>query len=104
MAASSGATVSARKSSSAPLTQPFYVAVDRQLKTGHGTYEAAEKAARAIKVRHPQLYVTVYDAKNRQHAVIQQPKPVTAGNENRRASAMPNATNRRGVSVAAMKH
>jgi hypothetical protein len=28
-----------------PLIEQYYVAVDRQLKSGFGTYEAAEKAA-----------------------------------------------------------
>jgi hypothetical protein len=33
----------------APLIEQFYVAVDRQLKSGFETYEAAEKAAQEIK-------------------------------------------------------
>jgi hypothetical protein len=37
----------------APLIEQYYVAVDRQLKSGYGTYEAAEKAAREIKKRFP---------------------------------------------------
>ena len=44
-----------------PLIEQFHVAVDRQLKSGYGAYEAAEKAALVIKKRHPQLQVTVYD-------------------------------------------
>jgi hypothetical protein len=36
-----------------PLIEQFYVAIDRQLKSGYATYEAAEKAAREIKERHP---------------------------------------------------
>ncbi len=100
---SSRPTVSARKSSSVSLTEPFYVAVDRQLKTGHGSYESAERAALAIKVRHPQLHVTVYDAKSRQHAIVQQPKPATADNGKRRALAVHNASNRRSA-VAATRH
>ena len=32
-----------------PLIEQYYVAVDRQLKSGFGTYEAAEKAAKEIK-------------------------------------------------------
>jgi len=36
-----------------PLIEQYYVAVDRQLKSGFGTYEAAEKAAKEIKKKHP---------------------------------------------------
>jgi hypothetical protein len=57
-----------------PLTEQFHIAVDRQLKSGFGTYEAAEKAALAIKKQHPQLQVTVYDAKQQRHTAIEQPK------------------------------
>jgi len=32
-----------------PLIEHYYVAVDRQLKSGFETYEAAEKAAKGIK-------------------------------------------------------
>ena len=46
--ANSGAA-SVRTLSKPPLTEPFHVAVDRQLKSGHETYEAAEKAALGIK-------------------------------------------------------
>jgi hypothetical protein len=35
------------------------VAVDRQLKSGFGTYEAAENAAKEIKKRYPNPQVTV---------------------------------------------
>jgi len=56
------------------LVEQFYVAVDRQLKSGYATYEAAEKAARAIKKRYPQLQVTVYDAKEQRHTAIEQSK------------------------------
>jgi hypothetical protein len=47
----------------APLIEQFYVAVDRQLKSGFETYEAAEKAAQEIKKRYPGPQVTVFDAK-----------------------------------------
>jgi len=50
-----------------PLMEQYYVAVDRQLKSGFGTYEAAEKAAKEIKKRYPNLQVTVFDAKERSH-------------------------------------
>jgi hypothetical protein len=36
-----------------PLIEQYYVAVDRQLKSGFGTYEAAEKAAKEIRKRYP---------------------------------------------------
>ena len=77
------ATASVRKSSKPPLIEPFYVAVDRQLKSGHQTYAAAETAALAIKKRHPQLYVTVYDTKEERHKIIEQPKPAGTSNKNR---------------------
>jgi hypothetical protein len=56
------------------------VAVDRQLKSGYGTYEAAEKAALAIKKQHPKLHVSVYDAKADQHTSIALPEPATGAN------------------------
>jgi hypothetical protein len=73
--AANTATASVRKPSKPALVQPFYIAVDRQLKSGHETYGAAEKAALAIKKQHPQLHVTVYDTKEHRHTVIEQPKP-----------------------------
>jgi len=57
-----------------PLIEQFHVAVDRQLKSGYGTYEAAEKVALAIKKRHPQLQVTVFDAKEHRYTAVEQPK------------------------------
>ena len=57
----------------APLVEQFYVAVDRQLKSGFGTYEAAEKAAQEIKKRYPGPHVTVFDAKEHRHTTIEQP-------------------------------
>jgi len=56
------ATTSVRKPIKPALTEPFHVAVDRQLKSGHETYEGAEKAALGIKKRYPQFHVTVFDA------------------------------------------
>jgi hypothetical protein len=78
------ATVAPPKRVRPPLIEPFHVAVDRQLKSGYGTYEAAEKAALAIKKRHPQLQVTVYDAKEQRHATIEPPK---AGADPRKKSS-----------------
>ena len=63
-----------RKPTSAPLPAPFYLAVDRQLKSGYDTYEEAEKVALTIKRQHPRLYVTVYEMGSRRHIVIEQPK------------------------------
>jgi hypothetical protein len=54
-----------------PLIEQYYVAVDRQLKSGFGTYEAAEKAAKEIKKRYPNPQVTVFDAKKRSHTAIE---------------------------------
>jgi hypothetical protein len=56
-----------------PLIEQYYVAVDRQLKSGFGSYEAAEKAAKEIKKRFPNPQVTVFDAKKRSHTVIEEP-------------------------------
>ena len=95
------ASSSLRRPSPAPLVEPFYVAVDRQFQTGHGTLEAAEKAALAIKKRYPQLYVSVYDTERRRHTSVQQ--PVATGNQNPGPSQMQNANQRRRASVAAGK-
>jgi len=54
-----------------PLIEQYYVAVDRQLKSRFGTYEAAEKAAKEIKKRYPNPQVTVFDAKKRSHTAIE---------------------------------
>ncbi len=98
-------TASVRKLSKPPLTEPFHVAVDRQLKSGHETYEAAEKAALAIKKRYPQLHVTVFDAKEQRHTLIEQPRLAGAANKNRLAEqASQNAVVQRKVAVAGGKH
>jgi hypothetical protein len=57
----------------AALIEQYYVAVDRQLKSGFETYEAAENAAQEIKKRFPNPQVTVFDAKKRSHTAIEQP-------------------------------
>jgi hypothetical protein len=49
------------------------VAVDQQLKSGFGTYEAAERAAKEIKKKYPNPQVTVFDAKKRSHTAIEHP-------------------------------
>jgi hypothetical protein len=54
--------------------EQYYVAVDRQLKSGFGTDETAEKE---IKKRYPNPQVTVFDAKERSHTVIEQPRAST---------------------------
>jgi len=64
-----------------PLTERYYVAVDRQLKSGFGTYEAAEKAAKEIKKRYPNPQVTVFDAKKRSHTAIDEPMASTKRRE-----------------------
>ncbi|MFZ2075967.1 MAG: hypothetical protein WAV38_04795 [Xanthobacteraceae bacterium] len=69
----SSRTDSATIRSTVPLIEEYYVAVDRQLKSGFGTYEAAEKAAKEIKKRYPNPQVTVFDAKKRSHTAIEQP-------------------------------
>jgi hypothetical protein len=55
------------------------VAVDRQLKSGFETYEAAEKAAQEIKKKYPGPHVTVFDAKEHRHTTIEQPLASTKG-------------------------
>ena len=62
-----------------PLAAPYYLAVDRQLKSGYDTFEKAEKAGLAIKRQHPRLLVSVYEAERRQHMVIGQPKAAING-------------------------
>jgi hypothetical protein len=57
----------------APLLEQYYVAVDRQLKSGFETYEDAEKAAHEIKKRYPNTQVTVFDAKGRSYTAIESP-------------------------------
>jgi hypothetical protein len=75
------------------------------LKSGHETYEAAEKAALAIKKRYPQLHVTVFDAKEQRHTLIEQPRLAGAANKNRLAEqATQNAVVQRKVAVAGGKH
>ena len=48
-----------------PEVGQFRLLVDRQTKASFATYEAAEKAAMAIKTGHPIVSVVVYDAKDR---------------------------------------
>ena len=57
----------------------------------HETYGAAEKAAIEIKKRHPQLHVTVFDAKEQRQALIELSKAVngrSAANHNRNEKAV----------------
>ena len=103
--ASDEATPSVREPTEAPApAAPFYVAVDRQLKSGHETYEGADKAALAIKKRYPRLLVTVYDTKTSQHTVIEPPKPAIVPNKNLAALAARDALERVRASVAGTKH
>ncbi len=66
----SGDPQTARAAGKPVLTQQFYVAVDRQLKSGYATYEEAENAALAVHKDHPRLHVTVYDAKEERHTTV----------------------------------
>jgi hypothetical protein len=88
---------SIRKPSRPPPAEPYHVAVDRQLKSGHQTYEAAEKAALKIKNRYPQLHVSVFDAKDGRHKVIQLSKLASASNNNRGTARA--AVNRRNAAA-----
>ena len=67
----SGQTNSTPIRATAPLVELYYVAVDRQLKSGFETYEAAEKTAKEIKKRYPNPQVTVFDTKKRSHTPIE---------------------------------
>jgi len=98
-----GATAPGRRVSKAPLVAPFYVAVDRQLKSGHDTYDGAEQAALAIKKRYPRLQVTVYEARTCQHLPIKLPNSAAALNKKRAVSAAQNMVGHR-ASVSATKH
>jgi len=92
-----------RRVSKPPLTEPFHVAVDRQLKSGYETYDAAEKAALGIKKRYPKLQVTVFDAKERRHMLIE-PAKLACGNNNRRVRpATNNTVERHWFAVAATR-
>lgn len=75
---------SIRKSSSVSLPAPFYLSVDRQLKSGYSSYEEAERAALTIKRQHPRLHVTVYETGPRRHVVIGQPRLVVSNGERAR--------------------
>ncbi len=90
-------TTEARRAPKPPLAQPFHVAVDRQLKSGHETYEAAETAALKIKNRYPQLHVTVFDARERRHKIIEQSK--ASGTSNKNGPAKRNATAPSGAAI-----
>jgi len=70
-AAESEQTASAAIRATVPLIEQYYVAVDRQLKSGFGTYEAAEKVAKEIKKRHPNPQVTVFDTKKQSHTAVE---------------------------------
>ena len=84
-----------------PLSEPYYVAVDRQLKSGHATFEDAEKAALKIKNRYPHLHVTVFDAKEGRHKVIERAKANSGPNSNRIAERHAAA---RGEDSVAQRH
>ncbi len=54
-----------------PEVGQFRLLVDRQTKASFATYEAAEKAAMAIKTGHPIVSVVVYDAKGGENHVME---------------------------------
>lgn len=54
-----------------PEVGQFRLLVDRQTKASFATYEAAEKAAMAIKTGHPIVSVVVYDAKAGENHVME---------------------------------
>lgn len=91
------ATVVPPKRVHPPLTEQFHVAVDRQLKSGYPTYQAAEKAALAIKTRYPLLRVTVYDAKEQRHTAIEAPKVAADPHKKAARQLQSGASHRRAV-------
>jgi hypothetical protein len=93
----------ARKSVKPELTKPFHVAVDRQLKSEHESYEAAEKAAIAIKKRHPKLHVTVFDAKAQRHTLVELP-PTANGPHGSNHNGHDNAATPRKAAAAGRRH
>jgi len=95
-------TAPVRRPSKPPSTEPFHVAVDHQLKSGHDTYEDAEKAALKIKNRYPHLHVTVFDAKEARHKLIEQVKTNSVPNKNRISER--NAGARGNTVLAGRKH
>jgi hypothetical protein len=54
-----------------PEVGQYRLLVDRQTKASFATYEAAEKAAMAIKTGHPIVSVVVYDAKGGENHVME---------------------------------
>jgi hypothetical protein len=54
-----------------PEVGQFRLLVDRQTKASFATYEAAEKAAMAIKTGHPIVSVVVYDAQAGENHVME---------------------------------
>jgi hypothetical protein len=55
-------------------------------KSGYAIYEAAEKAALAIKGRYRQLQVVVFDAKKRRHIELPKAAAASAGTSFRRSA------------------
>ncbi len=68
-----GWSEAAGRARNASRSAPYYLAVDRQIKSGFDSYEKAEQAALAIKQEHPRLLVSVYETKLRRHIAIEPP-------------------------------
>ncbi len=93
--ATSDETASPRRAISKPaLLMPYWIEVDRQLKSGYDTYEAAEAAALAVKQQYPRLNVTVYEIKTGQRRVVLPSGPATAADKNRAQSMGRNGARR----------
>ena len=56
-----------------PESGQFHLQIDRQTKSSFTTYDAAEKAALAIKTAYPIVHVAVYDTKESLHKVVELP-------------------------------
>ena len=57
-----------------PAPGRFWLQVDRQTKSAHPTFEAAEEAGTAIKKKHPVVQVAVYDLAESVTKVVELPK------------------------------
>jgi hypothetical protein len=56
-----------------PEAGQFQLQVDRQTKLSYGTYEAAERAAMAIKQSYPTVQVSVYNTGEGSRKIIESP-------------------------------
>ncbi len=53
-----------------PTQERYRLQVDRQTKSSHATFEAAEKLGLAIKKKHPIVQIAVYDAVESTNTIV----------------------------------